>query len=186
VGFDWLESFYGLIRRVVAGFDAAGLDYMFTGALAASFYGVARTTVDIDVVVKALSEGDRARLASALKRAGLRVDERKIDAALESDYGIATFRDRRSPYSVDVIFSRGRLKKMAGTVAGLPTFFQAPEDLVLAKLRMIKATVPRERAFKDEEDVRAVLKFSRVNVQVVRKQAKRDSTLGVLESLMIG
>jgi len=184
VGFDWLESFYGLIRRVVAGFDAAGLDYMFTGALAASFYGVARTTVDIDVVVKVSSEGDRAGLASAVKKAGLLVDEKKIDAALKSDYRIATFRDRRSPYSVDVIFSRGRLRKRAGTVAGLPTFFQAPEDLILAKLRMIKATVPRERAFKDEEDVRAVLKFTKVDVEAVRRKAKRDSTFSTFESVL--
>jgi hypothetical protein len=28
-----------------------------------------------------------------------------------------------------------------------------PKDLILAKLRMIKATVPRERALKDVEDV---------------------------------
>jgi len=179
-----LESFYELIRRVVAGFNAAGLDYMFTGALAASFYGVARTTVDIDVVVKVSSGGDRAGLVSALKKAGLRVDEKKIDAALESDYRIATFRDRRSPYSVDVIFSRGRLRKRAGAVAGLPTFFQAPEDLILSKLRMIKATVPRARALKDEEDVRAVLKFTKVDVEVVRRKAKRDSTFSTFESVL--
>jgi len=180
-----LESFYELIRRVVAGFNAAGLDYMFTGALAASFYGVARTTVDIDVVVKVSGGADRAGLVSALKEAGLRVDEKKIDAALKSDYKIATFRDRRSPYSVDVIFSRGRLKKRAGTVAGLPTFFQAPEDLILSKLRMIKATVPRGRALKDEEDVRAVLKFTKVDVEVVRRKAKRDSTFSTFESVLL-
>jgi len=47
-----LETFFDLIRRVVEGFGAVGLDYMFTGALAASFYGVPRTTTDIDVVVE--------------------------------------------------------------------------------------------------------------------------------------
>jgi len=48
---------------------------------------------------------------------------------------------------------------------------------------MIKATVPRERALKDVEDVRAVLRFTRVNVEVVKRQAKRDSTLSIFETV---
>lgn len=66
---------------------------------------------------------------------------------------------------------------------GLPTFFQTPEDLILAKLRMIKATVPRERAHKDVEDVRAILKFSKVDVEAVRQRARRSSTLRIFESI---
>ncbi len=50
----------------------------------------------------------------------------------------------------------------AGKILGMPTFYQKPEDLVLAKLRMIKATVPRERALKDVDDVRAILKLQRL------------------------
>lgn len=177
------EAFHGLIRRVVEGFNAAGLDYMFTGALAASFYGVARTTVDVDVVVYVSGAGGRTRLVSVLRQAGLRIDEHAVDRALKSGYPIATFRDGKSAYSVDVIFSREPLVKRAGTVAGLPTFFQAPEDLILAKLRMIKATRPRARALKDEEDVRAVLEFTRVDVQVVKRKAKADSTLSIFDSV---
>lgn len=172
-----------MIRRVVEGFNAAGLDYVFTGALAASFYGVARTTVDVDVVVYVSGAGGRAKLVSALRQVGLSVDERAVDRALKSGYRIATFRDGKSAYSVDVIFSREPLEKRAGTVAGLPTFFQAPEDLILAKLRMIKATKPRARALKDEEDVRAVLKFTRVDVEAVRRKAKVDGTLSIFESV---
>jgi hypothetical protein len=39
-----LESFEGFVKRVVEGFNAFGLDYMFTGALAVSYYGRARMT----------------------------------------------------------------------------------------------------------------------------------------------
>lgn len=179
-----LEVLYDLIRRVVNGFNAAGLDYMFTGALAASFYGVPRTTVDVDVVVSVSSESHRARLVSVLRQAGLRVDEKKIDAALKSGYGLVTFRDSVSPSSVDVIFSRGRLERRVGTIVGLPTFYQTPEGLILAKLQMIKVTVPRERALKDVEDVIAVVKFAEVDVEAVRKKARRDSTLPILESII--
>jgi hypothetical protein len=180
-----LEAFYGFVRRLVEGFEGAGLDYAFTGALAASFYGVPRTTSDVDVMVAVAGEADvKVKVAEALRRAGLEVDEHKIDVALGSGYNIASFRCKSSPYTVDVIFSGEKLEKQAGTVAGLKTFFQSPEGLVLAKLRMIKATVLRERAVKDEEDVKAVLAFAEVDVEAVKKQAKRDNTLKILESLI--
>ena len=186
VVFRVLEAFYGLVRRLVENFERFGLDYVFTGALAASFYGLPRTTTDVDVVVAVADGGFRGRLVSALKEAGLVVDEKAIDRALESGYRIATFRDGVTAYSVDVIFSGGKVEKRAGTVAGLSTFFQVPEDLILAKLRMIKATVPRERALKDEEDVKAILKFSEVDVERVKKQAKKDNTLAIFEGLVKG
>jgi len=47
-----------------------------------------------------------------------------------------------------------------------------PEDLILAKLRMIKATKPQGRASKDEEDIMAILRFTRVNVEAVKKKQK--------------
>jgi hypothetical protein len=59
-----------------------------------------------------------------------------------------------------------------------------PKDLILAKLRMIKATVPRERALKDEEDVKAILEFTEVDVEAVKKQAKKETTVSIFESLI--
>ena len=49
-GLGFLEGFEGFVRRVVGCFNAVGLDYMFTGALAVSYYGRARTTTDVDVI----------------------------------------------------------------------------------------------------------------------------------------
>jgi len=179
-----VDGFYGFVRRLIGGFGGAGLDYAFTGALATSFYGVPRTTTDVDVIVAISSVADvTGKVAGALRHAGLEVGERRIDMALESGYRIASFKDKVSPYTLDVIFVDA-LRKNAGTVAGLTTFFQAPDDLVLAKLRMIKATKPRERAVKDEEDVKAILEFTKVNLDAVKKQAKRDGTLAVLEGLI--
>jgi hypothetical protein len=185
VRFSGLEASYrDLVRRIVDHFNAGDLDYMFTGAVAASFYGIPRTTMDVDIVVEISNEGQQAKLVSVLRQIGLWVDEKKIDVALKSGYRLVSLRDNKSPYSVDVIFSRNkRLEKRAGTIEGLPTFFQAPEDLILAKLRMIKATVPRERALKDEEDVRAILKFTKVDVEAVKTQARRNNTLSILESV---
>jgi hypothetical protein len=66
---------------------------------------------------------------------------------------------------------------------GLPTYYQKPENLVLAKLRMIRATVPRERAQKDVDDVKAVLKFARVNLEAIRRQAEKEGTIKILEEI---
>jgi hypothetical protein len=48
----------------------------------------------------------------------LEVDERKIEEALASGYNIATFKDKASPYTVDIIFSgekfESRLEPLRG------------------------------------------------------------------------
>lgn len=179
-----MESFYGFVRRLISGFGDSGLDYAFTGALATSFYGVPRTTTDIDVIVAVSGVADVAgKVGGSLRQAGLEFDLRMIDMALESGYRIASFRDKASPYTLDVIFV-DVLRKNEGIVAGLNTFFQAPDDLVLAKLRMIKATKPRSRAVKDEEDVKAILEFTEVDLEAVKERAKRENTLDILEELI--
>jgi len=157
---------------------------MFTGALAASYYGRARTTGDIDVVVAVRGRGWRTKLVSALRQAGLVVDEKNIDDALKSSYRIVTFKDKKSPLTVDIILSSEKLEKKSGKILGLPTFYQTTEDFISAKLRMIKVTVPRERALKDIDDVKAVLKFSRVNLEVVREKAEKDNTIAILEEII--
>ena len=179
-----MEAYYAFVKKVVLAFDGAGLDFAFTGALATSFYGTPRTTSDIDVIVAVASEADvKTKLITALHRAGLTVDERKIDSALTSAFKIATFKDTTSPYCMDVIFSSEKLDKRAGKIAGLNTFFQSPEGLIAAKLRMIKATLPPERAAKDKTDIKSILKFTKVNLEAVKKQAKKDKTLDVFEAL---
>lgn len=179
-----MEAFYGFVQRLADGFGGAGVDYAFTGALAVSLYGFPRTTSDVDIVVAVSGVDVKGKVALALRRAGLDVDKRKLDSALASGYRIASFKDKVSPFTVDIIFVDGAVSKKMGTVAEVRAFFQAPEDLVLAKLRMIKATVPRERAVKDEEDVKAVLAFTKVDLDAVKKQAKRDKTLTILEGLI--
>jgi hypothetical protein len=179
-----MQAYHDLFRRLVKVFGIAGLDYVFTGALAASFYGLPRTSTDIDVVVRISGERAKRKLVQALRHIGVKADEKDIDRALASGYRIATFTDSKTAYSIDVIFSSEKLKKRAGTVAGVKTFFQTPEDLISAKLRMIKITVPKERALKDEDDIRAVLKFTRVDIEAVRKKAKKENTLPIFDSLI--
>jgi hypothetical protein len=178
-----MQTYNRLVKRLVKALETAGLDYAFTGALAASFYGLPRTTTDIDVIVQVCDETARSKLVHALERAGMRADEGEIDRAMASGYGIAEFTDQKTAYSVDVILSFSKLQKRTGTISGIQTFFQTPEDLISAKLRMIRATVPKERAQKDKDDIKAILKFTTVDVDAIRKKARKENTLSLLEAL---
>lgn len=163
----------------------AEIDYMFTGAFAVSYYGLPRTTLDVDIVVRVTEENIQTFVAQ-IRKAGIEADEHNIHEAFKSGYRIVTLKDKKTPFTVDIILSTKKLEKRSGTILGLPTFYQTPEALILSKLRMIKATMPRERNLKDRDDVRAILKYSKVNMDTLRRQARRESTISTLEELIGG
>ncbi|MFX0097550.1 MAG: hypothetical protein ACFE7E_07305 [Candidatus Hodarchaeota archaeon] len=178
-----MDTFEGLIRRIVENLNTTRTDYMFTGALAASYYGTPRTTMDVDIVVKVAPEKINTHLVTPLRNAEIQVDERKIGDAFESGYRIVTLMDKRTPFTVDIILSEKNLEKKRGTILGLSTFYQTPEGLILSKLRMIKATVPKERAFKDKDDVKAILRYTDVDMKALKRRAREESTSSILEEL---
>jgi len=176
-----VNGFEGLIRRLVKNLNAAGIDYMFTGALAASYYGMPRTTMDVDIIVKVARE-QLQTLATLLRKAEMKVDARRIDEAFESGFRMITLKDKRTPFTVDIIFSDGKLERKRGTILGLPTFYQTPEGLILSKLRMIKT---RERALKDEDDVKAILRYAKVNMKALKRRSRREGTFSILKELTV-
>jgi len=177
-----LETFSGLVRRVVRALNRSGLQYMFTGALASSYYGRPRTTLDIDVIIAARQK-DLVTLAKSLTKANLRVEERKLEAAWGSDYRIATLEDKKSAHTLDIIFTDRKLERKAGRISGLPTYYEAAESLILAKLRMLKVTVRPERAATDREDIKAILETTRIDLRSLRRRAKLQSTARILDDL---
>lgn len=177
-----LETFSGLVRRVVRALNRSGLQYMFTGALASSYYGRPRTTLDIDVIIAARQK-DLVTLAKSLTKANLRVQERKLEAAWGSDYRIATLEDKKSAHTLDIIFTDRKLERNAGRISGLPTYYETAESLILAKLRMLKVTVRSERAATDREDIKAILETTRIDLRSLRRRAKLQSTAKILDDL---
>jgi len=171
------------VRRVVRGLNQSRVRYMLTGALASSYYGRPRTTLDIDVVV-AVKLTDLVTLARTLAGVDLKVEAKRLKAAWRSKYRIATVEDRKSPHTVDIIFADKKLERKAGSILGLRTFYQTPDSLILAKLRMIKATLQPERAWTDREDIKVILKTSRLRMGTLRKKAKTQTTYEILQDLI--
>ncbi|MBD3206250.1 hypothetical protein GF319_07895 [Candidatus Bathyarchaeota archaeon] len=91
--------------------------------------------------------------------------------------------DTVTPYSVDLIFVTDPLKKRASTILGDPTFIQTPKDLILAKLRMIKATRDPRKAYKDEEDIKSIIRNTQIDISRLKMEAKKENTLEILEKI---
>jgi len=85
---------------------------------------------------------------------------------------------------LDVILTDERLERRGGSILGLRTYYQSPRSLILAKLRMIKATRQPEKAATDREDIKAILKSIRLRLDILRKEAKSQGTQKILEDLM--
>ena len=49
---------------------------------------------------------------------------------------------------------------------------------------MIKATIPKERALKDEDDVKAILRFTKIDMKALKRRARRNDTLSILEAIV--
>lgn len=171
------------MKRLIEQLNQTDQDYMFTGALAASYYGTPRTTMDIDIITSVLG-GSHGKLVHALREARLRIDEQKLRNAQETGYNIVTLQDTLSPYTVDLILTVEPLEKKPCTILGQPTYIQTPESLILAKLRMIKATRDLARTAKDKNDIQSILRYTRVDTEKVRKRAERENTLHILQTIL--
>lgn len=177
-----MENFSEFVKRIVRVLNRSRLRYMFTGAMASSYYGRPRTTLDIDIVLT-VEEKDLARLAKVLTRADLRVQLKRLRRTWASDYRIAKFEDKKSPHTLDIIFSDQPLERRAGRILGLRTYYQTPESLILSKLRMLKVTFQAERAATDREDIKAILKATRVDLNLLRRRAASEHTSRIFDEL---
>jgi len=135
-------------------------------------------------VVRISLKNLESKLVEPLRRAEIQVDEGKIHEALKSGYRIVTFADKKTHYTLDIMLPDKKLERKPGTIAGLPSFIQTPEDLILTKLRMIKATVSKEKSHKDREDVRAILKHTKLDLGMLKREAQKESTGAILDELI--
>jgi hypothetical protein len=151
--------------------------------MAASYYGRPRTTIDVDFIIQ-ISIDDLDDLLDILARFGLKINTSRIKRQLNSGHNIISLEDKRSPYRVDLIIQTERkLEKRSGRALGLRSYYDPPELLILSKLRMIKATVPRERSQKDREDIIAILANTKVNKRKILAQARKEGTIMIFREI---
>jgi len=124
-------------------------------------------------------------LLSLAGEIGLQADKRRIQAQLKTGYRIITLQDKNSGHQADfILHTRGKLERRPGSLLGLGTYYQTPESLILAKLRMVKATRPRERSLKDRDDIRAIISNTKVDKRKILRIARRETTLTIFQETL--
>ena len=155
------------------------IPYIITGGMAVSVWGRPRFTADIDIVAEILPKN-----ISLLAKELLGVDKEAIMDALKGT-GEFNFIHPQSGLKVDFWvkndrFSKQEIKRAVARVIDETTAnFISPEDLILSKLLWYKSSSSTRQL----EDIESVLRISKIDMDYVRKMAKQQMTLDILEEL---
>ncbi|MBI4785689.1 MAG: hypothetical protein HY782_01400 [Chloroflexi bacterium] len=131
-----------LLLRAVEIFDDLKIPYMVTGSFAVNFYGIPRTTHDVDFVVQ-LRSADANRLAQEFP-ADFYADPEMIRQAVEQQF-MFNIIDPTSGLKIDFwilkrdAYDPERFRRRRAQVAfGRTISMPSPEDVILSKLLWYK------------------------------------------------
>lgn len=168
--------------------NRVGLAYMLTGSMVSNFWGIPRTTHDLDFVVQ-LPEDSIKRLLEEFC-GDFYLDEAAIRAAFKPPYQFNAI-DTRSPLKVDfwvlqpTAFERTMFsRRMQTTLFGESAWLCTAEDVVLHKLYWNRIS-PSERQLGDAAGVVAV-QGDALDVGYLRHWAKELNVTDVLSDLLTG
>ncbi len=160
-----MKSLLDVLKDVVKRFDDLGLDYFLVGSLATMYYGRARFTQDVDLVVR-INARQVMHFEKMFPLEEYYCPPREVlhDEVLRK--GSFNLIHQESGIKVDVVLDKetefyesefARRRKL--TIApGIEIFIASPEDLILQKL----AYFQEGRSEKHLDDIRDVL----VNVEI--------------------
>ena len=178
------ELLIDTLRRL----NRTGISYMLTGSMASNYWGIPRTTHDLDYVVQ-LPESAILRLIEAFQD-DFHIDEEAIRAACQPPYQFNAI-DTRSPLKVDFwllqprpfercMFERRIKINLFGETAWLCT----AEDVILHKLYW-NTIGPSERQLGDAAGIVAV-QSNALDVPYLNQWAAELKVVAVLQDLLKG
>ncbi|MEO8166054.1 MAG: hypothetical protein ABI619_11730 [Betaproteobacteria bacterium] len=169
-----------LLQDCLRRLGGAGLGYMLVGSMAGNYWGIPRSTHDIDFVIQ-YQESDVKRIV-ALFEEDFFIQEISVRSALRPPHQFNAI-DERSAFKVD--FFRlsddpyGKIqfeRRRALTLFGEPAFIAAPEDVILYKFLWYTIS-PSERQLSDITGIWSV-SGSELDLEHMRHWAKQ---LGVAQ-----
>ena len=178
------ELLIDCLRRL----NASGIPYMLTGSMASNFWGVPRTTHDLDFVIQ-LSQSSAPALVAAFTP-DFYLAEGSVLAALQPPYQFNAI-DPRTGLKVDFWllrpdpFEQEMFARRIGTeLFNVWAWLATPEDVVLHKLYWNSIT-PSERQLGDAAGVVAVQRDA-LDLDYLRRRAKEMGVDATLEDLLSG
>jgi hypothetical protein len=152
-----------LLQHTIAILDALQIPYMVTGSFAVNFYGIPRTTHDIDLVVQ-IRVADVPRLARAFP-ADFYADAEMMRQAIEQQFMFNVI-DPASGLKIDFWILKNDAydmerfrRRRAYTVFGQTLWMPSPEDVILSKLLWYKEA-QTDKHLNDARSVWAIQKES--------------------------
>lgn len=153
-------NFPDVLQAITTALNQAGIAYMLTGSFASAYYGLPRSSQDLDLVVEATTSQLRAFIES------LPADKyyADLDAALEAHQHESMFNviEMTSGWKIDVIIRKTRLfsreefrRRRTLNLHGISLSVASPEDIIIAKLEWSKRAQSRRQI----EDVAGILKI---------------------------
>lgn len=173
-----------LLKTVVNKLEELKIPYVLTGGLAVSFWGMPRTTHDIDIVIeigvqkvdeifRAFQDDfyiSRAGIEDMVGR-GISFNIIHNETGVKIDFWPI---DKKNPHRVSE-FKRALKQEVFGKKISIIS----PEDLIIVKLQWYKDS----KSTRHLEDIKSVLKVSKVNLSYIKKWAAQHSTLEIFEKL---
>jgi len=175
-----------LLIKIAEILDKLKIPYIITGGMAVSVWGRTRYTADIDIVVELLEKN-----VNLLSKELLSVDkdvyvsEESMREALEKK-GEFNFIHPQSQLKVDFwvvkdSFNKQEIKRaIIKEIEGKKVSFVSPEDLILSKLLWYQLS----ESTRQLEDIESVFRISKVDMDYIKKMAKKQGTLEILENLL--
>jgi len=177
--------------KVIEVFEKLNIGYYIGGSLASSAFGVARSTLDIDIVAEV--KGAHASTLERILKKEFYVDLDSIQKAIEkqSSFNLVHL---ETMFKIDVFilkeqafhrqaFSR-RTKKPVSEDISKQLYFPTPEDIVLIKLDWYKSG---GKSFEQQwRDVLGVLKVqgTKLNMDYLKHWAEELSNLDLLNKAL--
>jgi hypothetical protein len=130
------EEYSDALHRLVKALNETRIRYAVTGAAAVGYYGIPRTSMDIDVVITGnLSVAQIDALASALSRNGFAVNKDEIRRAVTGgEVKFQAFDDKTGFLRVDMFLAKS-FGRVADRIDGLRVWFRTFEELVAKKIQ---------------------------------------------------
>jgi hypothetical protein len=177
-----------LLLDVLARLDKAAVSYMVTGWMASNFWGIPRTTHDLDFVVR-LPPSQVTALVEAL-RDQFFIDEAMVRAVYQPPHHFNAL-DLRSSLKVDfwllkpVPFEREMFRRRTRQpMFGREVWLATAEDVILHKLLWDRIT-PSERQRLDIAGVAAVQR-GRLDAEYLRRWGKELDLSEAVEDVLAG
>lgn len=180
-----------LLYKIVNILQNLKIPYAITGGFAVAVWGKPRFTADIDIIVELIPENIKSLTkALLLVDKDVYISEEAMRDALErkSEFN---FIHPQTGLKVDFwvrnskadLYGKLKLERaIAKKINRQEIFFVSPEDLILSKLSWYKES----ESSKHLEDIKTILDNQKLklNLNYVKKWAKKQSTINILERII--